>query len=160
MALTPYQRVSYWVGVDPDQGFVYSSNRIEDTHIDTPFLKYQIDWDHFEASQELVIVGGPWEVSLIDESSALLALEDLQGGAFADDNGALLYISNGFEHSGPEFGIHLFDVRLRDSDAPCGSAPGPCVATRVAKSTNGSGSFNYEYHPGWSLYQEPEGLTY
>jgi hypothetical protein len=42
-------------------------------------------------------------------------------------------------------GIHVFDAQ---------------TGRRIAKSTNGSGDFNYEFHPGWPDYEEPEGLTY
>jgi hypothetical protein len=153
------QRVSFWVGVDPEQGFLYSSDRMEGTHVDAPFTKYQIDWDLLQSGGELRIVDGPWTVSLLDEALTSISLVDMQGGAFSED-GTLLYISNGLHDTGDGFGIHAFEVRLAGSDASCGSAPGDCVAMRVAKSTNGSGPFNYEYHPGWSLYQEPEGLTY
>ena len=68
----------------------------------------------------------------------------MQGGTFADDH--RLYISCGYyEHSHPSWGIHLFDLRTQ---------------RRIVRSTNGSGSFNFEFHPGGSTDEEPEGLTY
>ena len=63
---------------------------------------------------------------------------------FADDHH--LYISCGYyEDPHPSWGLHLFDLRTQ---------------RRIVRSTNGSGSFNYEFHPGGSTDEEPEGLTY
>ena len=68
----------------------------------------------------------------------------MQGGTFADDRH--LYISCGYyEDPHPSWGLHLFDMRTH---------------RRIVRSTNGSGSFNYEFHPGGSTDEEPEGLTY
>jgi hypothetical protein len=68
----------------------------------------------------------------------------MQGGAFADDDH--LYISCGYVEGGHEsWGLHLFDLRTQ---------------RRIARSTSGSGAFNYEFHPNSPYYEEPEGLTF
>ena len=38
--------------------------------------------------------------------------------------------------------------------------PDSGVVRLIADSTNGSGSFNYEYHPGFDTYEEPEGIDW
>jgi hypothetical protein len=81
---------------------------------------------------------------LRDERGTPLVLDSLQGGAFADDHH--LYISCGYyKDPHPSWGIHLFDMRTQ---------------RRVARSTNGSGSFDYEFHAEGPYDEEPEGLTY
>ena len=83
-------------------------------------------------------------IVLRDEHGTPVVLDTMQGGTFADDHH--LYISCGFfEHPHPSWGLHLFDMRTQ---------------RRIVRSTNGSGSFNYEFHPGDSIDEEPEGLTY
>ena len=68
----------------------------------------------------------------------------MQGGAISE-NDDLIYVVSGFydEHYDND-GINVFDLQ---------------TGLRVQRSTNGSGYFNYEFHPGWSRYEEPEGIT-
>lgn len=68
-----------------------------------------------------------------------------QGGCFTPD-GQVFFAMNGYykDTDRDACGIHVFDTNFR----------------RMAHSTNGYGTFNYEFHPGWSAYEEPEGLTY
>jgi hypothetical protein len=48
------------------------------------------------------------------------------------------------EGSHPSWGINVFDLR---------------TGRRIERSRSGEGPFNYEFHPGWSKYEEPEGMT-
>jgi hypothetical protein len=82
-------------------------------------------------------------VVLRDEQGTLVVLDSMQGGTFADDDH--VYISCGYyEDPHPSWGLHLFDMRTQ---------------RRIVRSTNGSGFFNYEFHPGGGTDEEPEGLT-
>ena len=54
----------------------------------------------------------------------------------------------------------MFEVSHNTTGGPCGVTDGDCSARRVAQSTRGDGAFKYEFHPGWSRYEEPEGLTW
>ena len=79
---------------------------------------------------------------LRDEGDELLALDHIQGGVFSPEG--CLYVVNGYpEYAGG--GIQLFD---------------PVNKRRVARSTNGVGSFNFEFHPGKLDREEPEGIDY
>lgn len=69
-----------------------------------------------------------------------------QGGCFSPD-GRIFFAINGYykEADRHTTGIHVFDTSFR----------------RQTRSTNGYGTFNYEYHPGYtSNADEPEGITY
>ena len=102
---------------------------------DWPLFRYRI------AGQSLNFLD---RVVLRDEQGAPVVLDTMQGGTFADDHH--LYISCGYyKNPHPSWGLHLFDMRTK---------------RRIVRSTNGSGSFNYEFHPGGSTDEEPEGLTY
>jgi len=130
-----------WCAVDP-QGFVYSSGR------DVGFInKYRIKWDSLKTKER------PWvekvaSISLLSEDGSQVNITYLQGGAISP-SGELLYLVAGY-HSGsdPSWGIHVFNLR---------------TGRRVQRSQNGSGYFNYEFHPGLGILEakkeEPEGLT-
>jgi hypothetical protein len=64
----------------------------------------------------------------------------MQGGVFSPQG--CLYLIHGYPKQSAG-GVHLFD---------------PVSKRRVARSTNGSGSFNFEFHPGDR--EEPEGIDY
>lgn len=68
----------------------------------------------------------------------------MQGGDFSTD-GSMLYLLNGksYDFDANDGGIWVFDVRS---------------GRRMMKSAT-SGNFKYEFHPGVTSYQEPEGLT-
>lgn len=152
------QRGAGWATVDPS-GFLYSSTKEPDSNFHRVFHKYAVAWDLLKSQNRLQIALSGI-VHVLDEQGQPLALEHMQGGAFSDD-GRTLYLSNGFSKGSPTlWGLHVFEATTAGSDAPCGSAPGDCVARRVQRSTNGSGAFNYEFHPSWSKYEEPEGITY
>ncbi|HKI87980.1 MAG TPA: hypothetical protein VKA38_03065 [Draconibacterium sp.] len=72
-------------------------------------------------------------------------LKHMQGGTFDFENH--LYLMNGYveDFNEKDGGISVYDVN---------------TGFLLVKSKSGSGNFNYEFHPGWSKYEEPEGLTY
>jgi hypothetical protein len=149
---------SAWCAID-ETGHVYSSPKNADGVTDT-VLKFRVDWaalgsDTPEARVDLV-----GAIALQDEEGAPLVLgEYLQGGTFA--NATLFYMLNGQgDGDCPGCGIHAFDLTHATAGGSCGATDGDCVARRLAHSTNGSGAFNFEFHPGWSRYEEPEGLTW
>ncbi len=160
------QRGAPWVAVDPS-GFLYSSTKEPDSNFHRVFLKYAVDWERLknwrslrDAHEPILQIDLSGIVDLRDELGDPLSLEHMQGAAFSDD-GRILYLANGFSDGSPTFwGLHVFEATGVGSGAPCGAAAGDCIARRIARSTNGSGAFNFEFHPNWSRYEEPEGITY
>lgn len=118
-----------WVAVDP-RGNVYSSNDDDVVAIN----KYLINWNALRNSQNLILSIAP-PVPLFDEAGSQIILQSVQGGVISP-GGQLLYIVAD--------GIHVFDFS---------------TGKRLRRSTSGSGYFNYEFHPGFPKYEEPEGIT-
>jgi hypothetical protein len=151
------QSSASWVAVDRG-GILWMGN-----HGETHLNRYTVDWAALRDAGQLVI-GFLDQVPMLDESANPLSLDTWeQGGAFADDPALpfpLLYLVNGDQDDDCDCGIHVLEVRDAGTGGPCGSAPGSCVARRVDRSTNGYGQFNYAYNPGFSTYEEPEGLTF
>jgi hypothetical protein len=151
------QSSASWVAVDA-AGFLWMGNHGE-SHVN----RYSVDWGALRDQGQLVIAFVD-QVPLLDESGNALALDSWeQGGAFSEGVALpypLLYLVNGNADDDCDCGIHVFEVRDAATGAPCGPTPGSCAARRVDRSTNGSGQFNYAYDPGFSTYEEPEGLTF
>lgn len=136
-ALLSRQQQAPWCAIDAD-GILYSSNgRVtpRERPKEGPLFRYRLD------GRTLTFLD---RVVLRDEQGTPLVLDSLQGGAFADEHH--LYISCGYyKHPQPSWGIHLFDMR---------------TGRRIARSTNGTGAFNYEFHAVDPYDEEPEGLTW
>ena len=150
--------VSAWCAID-DSGHIYSGPR---TPADFTGMvnKYELNWAGLALdvpTPDLALVG---TMALLDKNGNSLSLSKyLQGGTFANAN--LLYLLNGQGNEEcPDCGIHVFEVSHNTTGGPCGVTDGDCSARRVAQSTRGDGAFKYEFHPGWSRYEEPEGLTW
>lgn len=144
-----------WLAVDPGGILVSSEGGLVGE-----FRRYQVDWVHLRDAGELRI--SPLDfVVLQDETDGALALDSLQGGEFADDDGELLYVSNGFigdQH--PTWGVHVFHTRP-GAGAECGAHGSSCViARRIERSHDGSGGFAFEFDPTFDVYEETEGLTF
>ncbi len=133
----PKQQKAGWCAVD-SKGVLLSSNgwvTPRDKKGEGPLFRYRIEGTTLKFLDRIV---------LRDEQGTPVVLNSMQGGTFADDHH--LYISCGYyEKPHPSWGLHLFDMRTK---------------RRIVRSTNGSGSFNYEFHPGNSNDEEPEGLTF
>lgn len=118
-----------WVAVDP-QGNVYSSNDDDVTAINN----YLINWNAVRNSQNLTLSKAP-SVSLFDEAASPVLLQGMQGGVISPSGRLLYVVANA---------IHVFDLS---------------TGRRIQQSTNGHGYFNYEFHPGGTIQEEPEGIT-
>ncbi len=133
----PRQQKAGWCAID-SSGILYSSNGRVTPRTERgagPLFRYRLDGSNLTFIDRVI---------LRDEAGTPVVLDSMQGGSFADDRH--LYISCGYyEDPHPSWGIHLFDLEAE---------------RRVTRSTNGSGSFNYEFHPGGSTDEEPEGLTW
>jgi hypothetical protein len=138
-ALLPKQQKAGWCAID-SHGVLLSSNSRVTPRAEKgegPIFRYLIN----ATARTLTFID---RIVLRDEQGTPVVLDSMQGATFADDHH--LYISCGYyEDPHPSWGLHLFDMRTR---------------RRIVRSTNGSGSFNYEFHPGGSTDEEPEGLTY
>ncbi len=144
------QGTAGWCAVDQAGTAYFSKSKT------SSLMRYKVDWDTI--SNETVEIEPLGEVLLLNEDGNTLELETMQGGVFSDNG--LLYLTSGSARSCNECGIHVFEVRKSDSREACGVEPGECQALRLDRSSNGVGSFDYEVHPGWSKYEEPEGVTY
>ena len=107
---------------------------------------YYLDWGLLHTAG-LVDVQFEAEIPVFDEQGQPVHLTTMQGGEFAPGDN-LIYLVSGFydDSDGLEEreGIHVFDT---------------VTYHRVAHSTRGYGYFDYYYDPGFSTYEEPEGLT-
>lgn len=125
-----------WCAIDPD-GYLYTSNSQA-----TGYYKYSLRWDLLPNEVRLQQICPP--LPFLDEFGNPLTLAYMQGGVFSE-SGHLLYVVSGFYNDRyPNDGISVFDTQTH---------------RRVQQSTNGWGHFDYEFHPGWSKYEEPQGLT-
>ncbi|MCZ6777014.1 MAG: hypothetical protein O7D34_11220, partial [Ignavibacteria bacterium] len=111
----------------------------------TTIFKYFLNWSELNGA---VILDFEDEIDILDEDGAPLELHYMQGGVFSS-SGDLLYLVSGYhtDTDKDREGVHVFDTHDMQS------------WIRVEHSTNGNGYFNYEFHPGWSRYEEPEGIT-
>ena len=126
-----------WCAVDP-LGFIYSSNT------GNKVLKFTVDWPRLNSHKDLVF-NNTMELTLLNETgTASLTIDTPQGGAISP-SGQLLYLSAGYSTgSHSSWGLHIFDL---------------LNLKRLARSKNGTGPFNYEFHPGGTIREEPEGMT-
>ena len=139
------------VGAD---GFVYTFSGPP-----TFLHKYALNWSALPDTIDFSRVGD--RIALRKADGSPLDLHYNQGITFSPD-GRYLYLVNGMmtgdslvscggsdsfteEEMRAHAGIHVIDLQTH---------------RRVRKSTNGSGLFNYEFHPGYPNCEEPEGLTF
>jgi hypothetical protein len=146
--------------------------------LDPMLPRFRVDFGAVVRAQAFTLEVLP-PLALLDEDSAPLRLDDLQGAAFSED-GRILYVISGFldDHACPIWspgfwtagcpvdsrgGIHVLEVG--------GSGGGPCrpeqacVARRIDRSVNappGAGAaspFTYAYRGTLLEAEEPEGIT-
>jgi hypothetical protein len=142
----PQQQSAGWVAIGRPNPLLWSSNRATSApgrNDGGPIFRYRIDWAAL--AQNRVSLTFVDRFPLRDEAGATVFLDYMQGGTFTARG--CLYIVNGFDEDfdPADGGISVFDS---------------VTGRRVARSTNGSGPFNYEFHPGFSTYEEPEGITF
>jgi hypothetical protein len=128
--------------------YLYMSNNVIDGS--NPIFRYRVDLRQLQANP--ANASGAFQfvnsVALYQGSTPLSIKPYLQGGEFSPD------------------GSHFFLINGKSSDF--NARDGGIWVFRgtpfqfVSKSTDQSnaGSFIYEFHPGWSKYEEPEGLTF
>jgi hypothetical protein len=135
-----------WVAYNQHTGMLYTSNN--SVSGSNPLFRYTLDLDKLISTNDVTA-----SITYLDRFHLLeedgVELDPplglyMQGGVFTPWGD--LYVVNGKEWKDPEDGrggIHLFgaDGRL------------------IAESQNGSGTFNYEYHP-FSDFEEPEGIDW
>lgn len=134
--------------LEPDGLYLYTSNNV--INGSNPIFRYRVDLRQLNAIP--ANVAGAFQfvnsVALYQGSTPLSIKPYLQGGEFSPD------------------GSHLFLVNGKSSDFD--QKDGGIWVFRgtqfqfVIKSTHtsNSGSFFYEFHPGYSKYEEPEGITF
>ncbi|MFZ5995488.1 MAG: hypothetical protein ACOYU4_10945 [Thermodesulfobacteriota bacterium] len=130
-----------WCAINPKDGLLYTSNSTVSP--DNPMFRYEVDFDKIRLRGQ-VIRSFKDRYQVYKPNGAGLELRHMQGGVFSEDGN--LYIVNGYykDCSRRRSGVHVFDAE---------------TGRRIAKSTNGYGRFNYEFHPGWPNHEEPEGIT-
>jgi len=129
-----------WCAINHADGMILSS-----AFDDTSFKKYGMDWDQIaSAHYGLITLGLPERTFFRDSRGVGITLRNIQGGELTDSD-RLFYVISGYMDSRiPCDGISVFNVS---------------TGNMVSHSTNGGDPFNFEFHPGWSKYEEPEGLT-
>jgi len=159
------QRDASYVAVN--KGKLYMSN-----HDDTFVNRYDVNWERLTNGDGSLVITHAGKLLFRDGNNAPLQLDHWQqGGAFSEDPRLpfpLFYLLNGTQddYCANYCGINVFEVRdwdpnvNSDAGAECAPEAAPCTIARlVERSTNGSGDFNYEYHPKESS-EEPEGITF
>ena len=141
---------SAWCAINPINGWLYTSGGYAAKADDPNRCIHVYEVDVVDSPPHVTLV--PREpLRLFDEhgNPITLGFEWMQGGVFSED-GRRLYLVSGSDgwQNNPDHilneGIQVFSTRS---------------GKRIAQSTNGTEPFNYEWHPTWSDYQEPEGLT-
>jgi len=127
-------KYSAWCAVD-HEGFLYFS----EDFFDVPrILKYYPHYENIKDTGSLDLTIHP-HMDLYDENGVGLTVHRVQGGTFSEYGRYIYLVSN-------TDGIHVFDTQ---------------TGSRVQKSTNGHGYFNYQFdETGWGGYEEPEGITF
>jgi hypothetical protein len=132
-----------WVAVSPS-GVVFTS---EWGYI-SEMIAYTLDWSQLPAHAPTIT--STTHIPLLDSEGNPGHVDKVQGGVVSPGEG-LLYLSTGdredFEETDPYrdiWGIYVFDMD---------------TWREVARSTNGSGLFNYQFDPKWTVAQQPQGLT-
>lgn len=123
------QASASWCAVDLE-GYLYSSDYYDVSII----KKYEANWAEVKTGGSLNLKNVD-NITLLDENGSPLTLQHVQGGVISP-SGRLLYVVAD--------GIHVFDTQSW---------------RRVRQSTNGKMPFNYEFHPSFPKYEEPEGIT-
>ncbi len=144
--ITAWQAHAGWLAIDTSTGVpvLYSSDGIIDAQ--NPMTRYQLDLSELQIDGQLEGAFVPLPDFPLHESDGgelRQAFGVPQGGVFSPVGD--LYFVNGDQSTDPETirgGIHVFDRTGR----------------LLADSTNGTGSFDYEYHVGNE--EEPEGIDW
>ncbi len=137
-----------WLAISPGGQFLYSSNNHVTPNVTDqkggPLFAYRLNMNRL--AQTNSIGGGTLRfdhrLTLNDHSGTPMTFLHMQGGVFSPSG--RLYLSHGNEADNVGGGIKVF---TRGGEF-------------IAKSENGRGTFNYEFHPGWDTYEEPEGLDW
>ena len=163
-----------WVAVDRLGGFLYTSGvnvGAEEGGDPAPVYRYPLNFDALVRFNNLSL-GPRQEIVLEEPNGEILSppLRVTQGGVFSPLGD--FYFSNGDADSPPgdspgipglippgvRGGIHVF--------SPPHEQDGQLRMRMITESTNGSGSFNFEYHPGGDefglggTHEEPEGIDW
>jgi hypothetical protein len=154
-ARLPDQYEACWCAVHPTTGMLHCTNSdaTRDTSVGptgtgkiAKLFRYAVDFAQLAAGR--VILQRQTDLRLFDESWwGITSMPHCQGAAF-HPNGKRLYLLNGYLDDATDEtreGIQVFDAVGNSWQ-------------RVARSTNGYGDFNYEYHTDDD--EEPEGITY
>jgi hypothetical protein len=123
--------------VDP-KGIVY----IPDGGTIGGIREYRLNWGLLHTNK--VELQSLPDFYFYDELTDPLWLKDMQG-AVISESGERMYVVCGNAYDvDASYGIHVFDMRTQ---------------MRVARSNRSSLPFKYEWHPGSTRYEEPEGIT-
>jgi len=141
-----------WLAINPVNRIVYSSSG--EISKDHPITRYQLDLNALRALDEdgfgptsdlrwALLPLGDYSLHDFHGAEIVDGFKSMQGGAFTPWGD--LFIVNGYYKGDPDaerWGIHLFDAS----------------GTLFLESTNGSGSFNFEFHVDDE--EEPEGADW
>jgi hypothetical protein len=139
--LLPQQNKAGWIAVHPKSGLLYTSNSTIDVNQNPIFIyefkKQEVNKFKLELRRT---------IHLKNESGQKISIRPyLQGGTFSSD-GDTLFLANGKarKFDSDDGGIWVFSTR---------------DWKKVMKSRQG-GEFKFEFHPGATKYEEPEGITF
>ena len=131
---------SGWCAINPTDGLLYTSNTGIDRN-DNPIFKFKVGFD--AGKLRLTYAGSLY---LKDEDGSGMGLKPyMQGGDFSTD-GRYLFLVNGKAHKfdKDDGGVWVFDA---------------LTGRKITKSKQ-KGGFRFEFHPGGTKFEEPEGITY
>jgi hypothetical protein len=146
LELAPDRWTTAWCAVNPINGWLYTSGGYA-AKADDPKCCIYVYQVYVSENPPMVDLEPkePFRIYSEDGGSITLGYDSMQGGAFSEDGQYLYLVSGSDSNYLPENeGISVFNTTS---------------GWRVGRSTNGHEPFNYEWHPGWSAYEEPEGVT-
>ncbi|MDJ0798168.1 MAG: hypothetical protein QNJ51_15335 [Calothrix sp. MO_167.B12] len=137
------QRQSGWVAIHPRTGLLYTSNNIIDRN-NNPIFIYKFNLEQLKRGKLQLQTYNKLYLKE-NNGNKLIIKKYLQGGVFSS-NGNTLYIVNGKakDFNSKDGGIWVFNAKN---------------GKKIIKSSQ-NGSFKFEFHPGFSKYEEPEGITF
>ena len=162
-----------WCAINPKDGRLYTSDKqVDDDYAaeHSPIVVFNIDFNKIRSGSSNFLTRYD-AFSIRDEDGCIMFKRYMQGGCF--DNSNRLHLNSGSDSQGySNDGIQVFRlqekvrtstgtkiVSVSSSNASnhvCFLAT--CIA-RSRKSSSKTNKFRYEFHPGGTKYEEPEGLT-
>ena len=140
-----------WCAINPINGRLYTSFEEDNATVLTSF---ETNINNIATSAKVFTPSPDGKIYIYDKNGSKMRKASMQGGTFDLYNN--LYLNSGYlDGKRDNQGIHVFKMTRVNSTTEMGVL----FAESVHKATS-SNDFAYQFEPGSSTYEEPEGLTF